>query len=107
MKNNELEVLKEFAFEVATLFTKAIIKEAKTKEMTAKDMENLIILHKQMDGIVKDVEKKNMCGDKVEVVKSLVEELQEVISENMIQIKTNKKKVLQYKVEAQSLEVKM
>lgn len=55
MKNNESEVL-EFAFNGVILFTKALIK---------------------------DVEKKNMCGDKVEVVKSLVEELQEVISEKM------------------------
>ncbi|EGS9999040.1 hypothetical protein I9Y31_001255 [Clostridium perfringens] len=90
MKNNESEVL-EFAFNGVILFIKALIKGVKIKEMTAKDMEKLVIFHKQMDGIVKDVEKKNMCGDKVEVVKSLVGELQEVISENMIQIKTNKK----------------
>ncbi|XZM33900.1 hypothetical protein ACSXAY_02350 [Clostridium perfringens] len=55
----------------------------KTKEMAAKDMKNLIILHKQMDGLVKGLEKKEMCGDKVEELKSLVEELQEVISEKM------------------------
>lgn len=83
MKNNELKALKEFAFNGVILFTEALIKGVKIKEMTAKDMENLIILHKQMDGLAKGLEKKDMSGDKVDVVKSLVEELQEVISEKM------------------------
>lgn len=78
MENNELDALKEFVFEGFVKFTKAIIKKAKTDDVDIKD---LICLQEKMNEMVNGFERKSICSDKVEVIKSLIEELQKVISE--------------------------